>query len=171
MGLTYLSLESIKFYGVPIEIDEIPLTLRQARVLTSIVDECIDAGHPKVVAIEKAIQSFRESYDKLENEWRAKSIIRLKRHGGIRIPNRYFKAEQRERIMNKVKKALDESDNSPISVLLLEARKRNNKKDKKAITEALVALFGTLNKGDQDEVVSNLHAKLGKKFRFKGAKS
>lgn len=169
MGLTFLTLESIELYGIPIEIDEIRLTLRQARVLANIVDECMEAKHPKDVAIEKAIAVFRESYDKLENEWRAKSIIKLARHGGIRIPNRYFKAEQRERIMAQVKNAVEESGKSPMRTLL-EAGRRNSSKDKAAITTALTALIGTLVKNDKDDFVKTLGDKYGGKVGIKGAK-
>lgn len=71
--------------------------------------------------------------------------------------------------MAQVKSVVNEKEKSPIQVLL-EAGKRNSKKDKTAITNALAALFGTLNKSDQDEVMTNLHKKLGKKVVLKGAK-
>lgn len=102
MGLTFYSLESIKDFGIPIVLDDIPLTFIQASVMVNIVNKLIDeAEYEKDAAIKKAVPIFMKMYVKKNNTWIAEKILKLTKHGNIKIKNKFYKIDDGYKMRNK----------------------------------------------------------------------
>jgi len=169
--MTWLTLESIQRWGAPVEIDGTPLNLTQGRVLMGTIETAMDSGHQKEAAVSMGVQAFRRMYEKSTDgtEWRA--LRKIPQHGGVEVRNKYFKQDQKERIMAKVKRSVAERNRrlEAVRTLLDEAGRRNSGADKARIVSALDGLFGALTRGDQESVLKALGKKVGKRIRFKGA--
>ena len=106
--MTWTSLEAIRLWGAPTEIDGTPLTLTQARVLMGVVEKNMDeARHKKAEAVTLAVVAFKAMYDKTGDGWVAKEKIELAGHG-VTVRSKFHRTDQRERIMAKVRRGLKE---------------------------------------------------------------
>lgn len=171
--MTWLTLESIRLWGAPVEIDETSLTLTQGRVLMGVVETAMDAGHKKEVALSMAVEAFRRMYDRSSDgtEWAARRQI--VQHGGVTVRNKFYRQDQKERIMAKVRRSVAEEKRKVefIHRLMDEAGRRNSRPDKGRVTGALSGLFDVLNKTDQEELLKSLSKRLGTTVKLKGPKS
>lgn len=161
---TFYNLDEIKLYGVPIEIDEAPLNLFQARALVDIVGKIIDeAGHPFKRAVELATEAFRRSYIRTENGWMARSKIHLGgSHGGV-VTNKHYKMDRRVRQMARTRSTRARESKTPMRRVmesLQEAGARNNKGDAQAIRDVVRLALGQLSKEQQVSTLKDLGWKL-----------
>lgn len=170
-GMTWTSLESIRMWGAPIEIDGVSLTLLQGRALMSTVEKLMDdAEYPKVEAVERAVMWFRRLFEVSGGEWVA--VPEVKVHGGTVVKNKYYHADHKARMVEKLKRKMREESVRRRRTLeavrsLGEAGKRNSSADKGKIATALAGLFDVLNRGDQENMVKVLGKRLGRSIRFK----
>jgi len=166
--MSWFSLESIKNWGAPVEVDGCKLKLHQAKVLVGLVEDLMDdAGFEKRDAVEHALAAFKLMYERAGSEWIAKKNIHLKDHG-VSVRSKFYKKDHKERVMARVRAEFAEKRNRDRIVRqIIEAGRRNSGKDKKAIDAALGGLFDVLNKTDQKAVLKALGQKLGKNIRFK----
>lgn len=173
--LSFYSLESIQEYGVPVEIDDVKLTFTQAKRLANLVEKNLigQAHHTFPVAVNLAVTAFRTMYERSDSDWKAKKTIELLRHGRemIRVRNKNYHKEKKERQMSRVK--VDKTESRKIKGsgnfvgVLCEAGRRNAGKDRGRIDNALDSLFDLLNKSDQESVLRSLSKKLGGKVSFR----
>jgi len=170
MSLQFLPLEAIQEFGIPAELDEIALTKRQCKAFASIVDKLMEeAGHPKEFALTKAARVFRLMYEQHNGKWKALQKIKLTGHGDVVVRNKFYKAEHREQVVQKVKEAM--KGERGIVETIMEAGRRNSGKDKEAVKTALSSLITVLNPTDQEEILKAIRKKLGGgKIKLKGAK-
>lgn len=171
--LTFITLEDVRTWGVPVELDGISLTLMQARVLAGIVEKAMDeAGHPKDVAVRMSVAAFRAMYEKKDEGWQAVRNVRLA-GGKASVRNKFHKADERERIMARVRSERSKLQEMRLRqrglkwVALAEAGARHGKADKGRIFQAIEGLFGTLDKGDAAGLFGELRKKLGLSLRFR----
>lgn len=165
MPLSFFDIESIRLYGIPVEVDGCGLTLTQAKVLAGMVGKLMDeAGHKKDAAVPIAVEAFRRMYVKEEDGWRCKRTVRLKDHAGVAVRSKFHRQDQKERVMGRIKAEVSEERRRKREAMekIEEAGARNSKKDKQAILGAVHALFDVLNKADQDEVMAALNKKVGR---------
>ena len=144
----FLTLESIRLYGIPTEIDGAQLTLKQARILAGMVENAQGADPGKLAeAIADATSAFRKVFVVKRGRWASRTTIRTS--GGVEFRNK-FKDERDEmgRTRGKYKR--------PPMEALLEAGARNSKKDAKAIEEVIRLALDQLNKADRLPLLKKL---------------
>jgi hypothetical protein len=154
------SLESMRLYGIPTEIDGIELSLIQGKVLLGIIDKAMDqAGHPLREAIEVSVPAFRKMYAVVDGQWRPKRMIRLDKGHGKAFRNKHW-----EEPMGRGKVR-----SNPYREVW-EAGARNNRKDKGAIKEVVRLALGQLADDDALGVLKELGLRFKKKKKGKECK-
>lgn len=159
---SFYNLEAAKLYGLPVEIDGVALTERQAcRVIPILIEKAMgQAKHDLDTAKGMAVAAFRRMYGRTEDGWIARRFITTsKNHGGV-FRNKFW-CEEDER-MGRVRAT--EAGWSPAKRLLESAKHesgaRNSTKDKKAIKEVIRLALGQLSKEDGAKTLGDLRLKI-----------
>jgi len=163
VAVHWTSLEAIRLWGVPVEVDGSDLTLTQARVLAGMVGKLmVEAEHSKEVAVKMALEAFRRMYERSDDGWRARRSVEV--HGGKKVRNRHYVKDALER------RADDTGDSGKAAVLLvrsmLEAGRRNSGQDRSRIAAAMSSLLDVLDNADQEAVLRDLGKRLGASVRL-----
>lgn len=143
----------------------------QGRALMSTVEKLMDDGeYPKAEAVERAVVWFRRLFEVSGGEWAA--VPEVKVHGGTVVKNKYYHADHKARMVERLKRKMREESVRRRRALeavraLGEAGRRNSGTDKGKIAAALAGLFDVLNRSDQEDVVKTMGKRLGRSFRFK----
>jgi hypothetical protein len=170
--LSFNTLESISLWGIPITIDEKKLSLGQAKVLVGMVEKFMDeAKHSKEIATKLAVDVFKQMYEVDGEEWKALKLIRLNKHLGVVVKNKFFDQDRLEKIMARAKSNIlqdsKKEESKHVWVNLLEQGARHGKADKKRIYDSIHNLIASLNVEDQKDIFSEISSKYNLKFRFR----
>ena len=158
---TFTKIEDVKRYGLPVKIDGIALTRRQAcDVLPMIVGRIMDeAGHDLKTARGLAVGAFKVMYEASGDRWIAKKMIRPNRGHGRPFRNR-FRSEEDERMPRGRASDEEKTPARRLREVLQEAGARNSKRDKAAIKEVVKLSLSQLSKDDVAQTLKDLGFKL-----------
>jgi hypothetical protein len=157
---TFFTLESMKQYGIPVEVDGEALTYFQAQRMVGLIGRAMDeAGHTLEDARKIAVKAFRKLYEKKDDGWSARRVVQLGTHGG-KIQNRHHNAERRQMPRTRSKPKQERSPAERVLDGLNEAGARNNKKDNAAIADVVKLAVGQLNKDAALQVLKDNIKKL-----------
>lgn len=146
---TFHTIEDAALYGIPREIDGVPLTRLQMcqvfpRILQPIMD---DAGHQMPEAANLAVEAFKRAYKVRDGAWKAEASIKLGRNHGGSVQSKFYDADRRDH-MARERAARQEQAKPLWRRALGEAGARNSQRDKTAIKEVIIKALGLLNKDD-----------------------
>ena len=155
MSMTFLSIESIQLYGIPVEVDGVKLSLIQARILAGNVGKIMDdTGASLKESVGAALRVFRKLYDLEDGKWVPKKMIQLG-HGNNQkvIRSKFYDLEKdMGRVLAKKK-------------TVTEAGARNNKRDKQSIVTIVDAALSQLSAEDQENILKTTLKRLSLKIR------
>ena len=161
MAVHWTSLEAIRLWGVPVEVDGSDLTLTQARVLAGMVEKLmVEAEHSKETAVKMALEAFRRMYERVDDGgWRARRSVEV--HGGKKVRNRHY-------VKDALERRASENEDAAISIVrsMLEAGRRNSGQDRSRIAAAMSSLLDVLDNADQEAVLRDLGKRLGASVRL-----
>ena len=159
------TIQSVKLFEYPLEVDGVELTESQAIRLATIIDRLInEAEHKKDVALRLAKNVFRrmhsihEIQDK-QKVWCAVREIEMKSGHGKPIRNRFYKSDWLELKRTIKDRAMDKFQ--------LEAGSRNNRTDKDRILGIIDNAVSQLNSTDQQSAIKQMMKKHGIRLRNK----
>jgi hypothetical protein len=157
------TIESVKLFQYPLELDGVELTENQAIRLATIIDRLIyEAEHEKETAVKLAKNVFRRmhqihSIDEEKKVWCAVHDIEMNKGHGKTIRNRFYKQDWLE-----LRKSIKEH-----VMHKFESGSRNNKTDKERIVGIIDNAIAQLNASDQQNAIKDMMKKHGIRLRNK----